>query len=129
MRSGKLAALAAALGLGLAACGGENHYEQLADQVTKAIVVNDMRPVEKDFNALARPQLENRAKVGALSDQLNALGTFSGAHEDKSAEGTDPNIHVFKAVFSKGAWQIMMRIDADGKISAFQIHPPPDPAL
>jgi predicted transcriptional regulator of viral defense system len=114
----------AALALTLAACAGENHYEQLADQVTKAVVANDMRPVEKDFNALARPQLENRAKVGALSDQLNALGTFKRAKEE-SVAGEPAGVHAFDAEFDKGTWQILMRIDADGKIAAYQIHPLP----
>lgn len=111
--------------LALAACAGENHYEQLADQVTKAIVANDMRPVEKDFNALARPQLENRAKVGQLSDELNALGSFKRTRElQVGNEAAD--VHTLNAEFSKGNWQIQMRIDADGKIAAFRIHPPPD---
>ncbi len=115
----------AALVLALAACAGENHYEQLADQVTRAIVANDMRPVEKDFNALARPQLENRARVGQLSDELNGLGSFKRTRELKVGnEAAD--VHTLNAEFAKGNWQIQMRIDADGKIAAFRIHPPPD---
>ncbi|HMD03104.1 MAG TPA: hypothetical protein VKG44_09105 [Candidatus Baltobacteraceae bacterium] len=107
----------------LAGCAGENHYEQLADQVTKAVIANDMRPVEKDFNALARPQLENRAKVGALSDQLNALGTFKRNRED-TPKGEPSTYHAFAAEFTKGTWQLVMRLDADGKIASFHIAPP-----
>jgi len=115
----------AALALALASCAGENHYEQLADQVTRAIVANDMRPVEKEFNALARPQLENRARVGELSDELGALGTFKRSHEEVVA-GETAGVHTFSAEFAKATWRIQMRIDSDGKIAAFRITPPPD---
>ena len=66
----------------LAGCFGENHYEQTADSVTKAIMANDMRPVESDFNAIVRPKLLNRAHVGELSDQLNALGPLQAHPRD-----------------------------------------------
>jgi hypothetical protein len=115
----------AALALALASCAGENHYEQLADQVTRAIVANDMRPVEKDFNALARPQLENRARVGELSDELGALGAFKRTHEQTVA-GETAGVHTLNAEFAKATWRIQMRIDSDGKIAAFRIAPPPD---
>jgi hypothetical protein len=48
-------------------------------------------------------------------------------HEDKAAAGADPSVHTLDAQFSKATWQIQMRMDADGKIAAFRIHPPPDP--
>ena len=107
----------------LAACGGENHYEQLADRVTKAIVANDMRPVEGDFNALRRPQLENRAKVGELSDALNGLGAFKRTREDTSKDAR-PGYHHFSAEFGKATWVEDMALDADGKIASFHVHPP-----
>lgn len=40
--------------------------------------------------------------------------------------GETAGVHVLDAVFDKATWQIQMRIDSDGKIAAFRIHPPPD---
>ena len=109
--------------LALVACAGENHYEQLADRVTKAIVVNDMRPVEPEFNALTRKALENRETVGRLSDDLIALGAFKRTREDTPKDAPQGK-HTFVAEFEKGNWDEDMLIDADGKIAAFHVHPP-----
>ena len=109
--------------LGLAGCAGENHYEKLADTVTQAIVANDMRPVEGDFNALVRPKLVNRARVGALSDRLAPLGKFENVKED-TPSNVSAGEHDFAAHFASATWRVRMLIDADGKISAFYITPP-----
>lgn len=106
--------------LALAACGGENANEKLADSVTQAIVNNDMRPVEQDFNALTRPRL-TRGAVGRLSDQLNALGKFERTHETTPPNQKDGR-HTFDAIFEKATWREDMALDEDGKIAAFYIH-------
>jgi hypothetical protein len=105
----------------LAGCFGPNHNERLAERVTSAIIANDMRPVEKNFNAIVRPKLENRQQVGRLSDQLNMLGRFKGVRETTS-RGTGDGKHVFEVRFEKATWVEDMAIDADGKIAAFHIH-------
>jgi hypothetical protein len=107
----------------LTGCFGPNHYEQQANVVTKAIVANDMRPVEKDFNALVRPKLENRARVGALSDQLAVLGQFKGVKENTPKDAPS-GAHKFDAAFEKATWIECMTYDADGKISSFDVLPP-----
>lgn len=117
------ALLAAATVLGLVACAGENHYEKLADDVTKAVVANDMRPVEGEFNALVRPKLVSRVRVGALSDRLAALGKFEGVKED-TPSGAQAGEHDFAARFVKSTWRVRMVVDADGKIAAYYITPP-----
>ena len=118
---------AAVVALTLAACAGENHYEQLADRVTKAIVANDMRPVEPDFNALRRPQLENRERVGRLSDDLRPLGAFKAVHED-TPKDAPAGFHHFQAQFEKATWVEDLTVDADGKIAAFHVHAAPQPS-
>lgn len=122
MRRFALPAVAAVLLL--AGCFGENHYEKLADQVTKAIVANDMRPVEPEFNAIVRPKLLNRSRVGQLSDELNALGALKGIKEN-TPSGAPAGEHTFAAEFQKATWSEDMLIDADGKIAAFHVHPKP----
>ncbi len=100
----------------------ENRYEKLASDVTRAIAANDMRPVAKEFNALRRPQLEDRAKVGGLSDFVNAEGAFKNVKED--TQGTQkPGYHHFVASFEKGKLAEDLTVDGDGKIADFHVHP------
>jgi hypothetical protein len=100
----------------------ENRYEKLADRVTKAIANNDMRPVESDFNALRRPQLEDRGKVGRLSDFVNAEGAFKSVKEDTTA-GSQAGYHHFIAHFDKGDLAEDLTVDDDGKIADFHVKP------
>jgi len=99
-----------------------NHYEALADGVTKAIANNDMRPVEGEFNALRRPQLEDRGKVGRLSDFVNAEGAFKSVKED-TPSGSQPGYHHFVAHFDKGDLAEDLTVDSDGKIADFHVKP------
>ncbi len=103
-----------------------NPYEKLATEVTQAIENNDMRPVEKDFNAIPRAQLEDHAKVGRLADDLNALGKLKDIKEDTPA-GSAPTYHHFQAHFEKGTWLEDMTMDNDGKIASFHVHAPRQP--
>jgi hypothetical protein len=118
----RLLATSASL-LALAACGGPNHVEQLASDVTKAIVANDMRPVAPDFNAIPRAKLNDRGYVGHLSDQLNALGAFKGVKEDTPSSAPQGEHHLV-ATFDKAAWQEEITFDSDGKIAHFKVYPP-----
>ena len=117
------ALIAAATVLGLAGCFGENHYEKLADTVTKAVIANDMRPVESDFNAIVRPKLLNHTRVGALSDRLAPLGNLRSIKEDTPSTAPAGE-HDFAAHFAKSTWRIRMVMDSDGKISSYYITPP-----
>jgi len=99
-----------------------NRYEHLADRVTTAIANNNMKPVEGEFNALRRPQLEDRGKVGRLSDFVNAEGAFKGVKEDTPA-GSQAGYHHFIAHFAKGDLAEDLTVDADGKIADFHVKP------
>jgi len=101
----------------------ENRYEKLATDVTKALEANDMRPVEREFNALRRPQLEDRAKVGALSDFVNAEGSLKSVREDREKPGAPVGYHHFTARFDKGDLSEDLTVDADGKIADFHVRP------
>jgi len=100
----------------------ENKNESEATRITQAIVNNNMQPVERDFNALARTQLENRGKVGRLSDDLNALGKLKSVKED-TPKDSRPLYHHFSATFEKGTWVEDMTYDGDGKVASFHVHP------
>ncbi len=99
----------------------KNGNERLAASVTKAIAGNNMAPVEKDFNALRRPELENRGKVGRLSDYVNAEGDLKGINED-TPSGSPDGYHHFIVHFAKGDLAEDMTLDGDGKIAKFNVH-------
>ncbi len=100
----------------------ENRYERMADAITQALAHNDMAPVQNDFNASDRPELQNRARVGALSDLVVSLGAFKGSKEN-TPQGSDPNYHQFVETFAKGTLVEKYKLDADGKITRFHIGP------
>ena len=102
-----------------------NPYETKADAITAAIVANNMKPVEPDFNAARLPELENHTQVGRLSDMLNALGAFKGSKEIKNVPGADAATHEFVETFEKGTQLEKYELDSDGKILRFHIGPMP----
>jgi hypothetical protein len=99
-----------------------NHYERLADRITTAIANNDMRPVENEFNALRRPQLHDRGKVGRLSDFVNAKGAFKEVKED-TPSGSRAGYHHFVAHFEKGDLGEDMTLDVEGRVADFHVKP------
>jgi hypothetical protein len=100
----------------------ENRYEKLATDVTKALAANNMQPVEKEFNALRRPELEERGKVGQLSDFVNEDGALKRIKED-TPSGAKAGYHHFIAEFDKGSRSEDLTVDSDGKIADFHVRP------
>jgi hypothetical protein len=104
----------------------ENRYEATADAVTKAIANNDMAPVVGDFNAIRRPELADRARVGRLSNMVVPLGAFKGSKEI-TPPNSAPGFHEFTEMFANGTLDEKYELDADGKIVKFHIGPPATP--
>jgi hypothetical protein len=98
----------------------ETHAEHLATIVTEAIAANNMAPVESQFNALRRPELENHARVGRLSDFVNAKGAFKNVRED-TPPGSPALYHHFIVHFANGDLQERLELDDDGKIAKFNV--------
>ncbi len=97
-----------------------NHNEATADAITRAIINNNMTPVEHAFNALYRPQLEDRVRVARLSQMTASLGEFKGSKEI-TPSGAD--YHEFTETFANGTLDEKIKYDADGKIARFYIGP------
>jgi hypothetical protein len=104
----------------------KSHYASIADDVTQAIANNNMAPVADEFNAIRRPELADRGKVGRLSDMVIALGAFKGSTEITPA-GSPPGFHEFTETFANGTLDEKYELDSDGKIVKFHIGPPPSP--
>jgi hypothetical protein len=100
-------------------------YEATADAVTIAIEKNDMTPVLHKFNAIRLPELEDRERVGRLSNLLVPLGEFKGSKEITPADA-DAGLHEFTETFASGTKFEKYQLDADGKIVKFYIGDPPE---
>ncbi len=116
-----LLAFVLVLGAALGGCSRQNKDEKEADKITRAIIANDMRPVENDFAAAPRQKM-TRVSVARLSDELNALGTYKGVKED-TPSGSLAGMHTFTVTFDKETWHENMMVDSGGKISAWKITP------
>ncbi len=103
-----------------------NRYESTADAITKAIAKNDMKPVEHAFNAVDRAQLEDRARVGELSNMVAAMGDFKASKQHTPAAWA-AGYHHFTERFSKGTLEEKYELDADGKITRFHLGPSATP--
>jgi hypothetical protein len=91
-----------------------------ADTVTKAVFANDMPGVDANFDSSLQSQV-NRAQVGALSDKMHALGEYKGL----TFVSSDPskNEYTYRADFDRGMMNVVVRLDADGKLSAYRVFP------
>ncbi len=94
-----------------------------ADSITKAVYNNDIDGVTSNFDDQLKTQV-SRAEVGSLSDKMHALGNYKGLtslNEDPSK-----NEYTYKAAFDRGAMNVVVRLDSDGKVAAYRIFTPAD---
>ena len=117
---GPAAVLALVLLIGYSLFPHRNPYEAKADAIVRAIGNNDMTPVIGDFNAVDRPQLEDRVRVARLSNLVVAHGDLKGTKEITPA-GSPAGYHEFTETFSNGTLIEQYELDSDGKITKFHI--------
>jgi hypothetical protein len=103
----------------LAACGSHDQQGS-ANAVTRAVYENDLSGVTSYFDDALKAQV-SRASLGLLSDKMHALGDYEGL----SLLATDPAKHeyTYKASFTKGAMNVVVRVDGDGKLAAYRVFP------
>ena len=109
----------------LAACGGSNgsgSAASTADSVTKAAYNNDVDGVTSSFDDHLKTQV-SRAEVGVISDRMHSLGTYKGL--TLLASDASKNEFTYRAAFDKGTMNVVVRLDPDGKLSAYRIFVPP----
>ena len=103
----------------LAACAG-NDPQSTANNVTRAVYDNDVSAVQPYFDDALRPQV-SRASVGVTSDKMHAMGTYNGL--TLLARDTTKNEYTYRANFSKGTMNVVVRIDPDGRLAAYRVFP------
>jgi hypothetical protein len=108
---------AVAAGLLLAGCSFENHNEREADQITRAIIANDFKPVAND---VAKGIAITRVQIAQWSDELNAQGKLISVKE--TPEGCETGWHCFTVKFQKHTYTEKMRFDENGKVVNWNFH-------
>ncbi len=120
MRATSLGAIIA-LALVCAACSGDGGSAQtLADTTTKAVYANDYDSVVGNADDAIKASI-TRAEIGTLSDKMHALGAYKGL----TLVASDPvkNEFTYRADFDTGAMNVVVRVDADGKLAAYRVFP------
>ena len=109
----------------LAACGGGGsgggQAQSIADSATKAAYNDDSNALTQNFDDTLKTQV-TRAQVGTLSDQMHELGDYKGL----TFVSSDPskNEYTYRADFTNGNANVVIRLDADGKASAYHVFVP-----
>jgi hypothetical protein len=113
----------ASLALALAACGGNNagSAQSATDSTTKAVYNDDVNGVTQNFDDTLKTQV-TRSEVGILSDQMHRLGDYHGL----TFVGSDPNKneYTYRAGFTKGNMNVVVRLDPDGRFAAYRVFAP-----
>lgn len=113
MHNVKIAKHAALIALGLlvlSACSFQNKNEREADKITRAVMANDLAPVQND---IAKGITIPRVRVAEWSDELNAQGKLLSIKETPSCS---PGWHCFDVKFEKRAYLERMRLDENDKV-------------
>jgi hypothetical protein len=103
----------------LTACGGGDP-QSTANGVTRAVYDDSLASVAPYFDDATRAKV-SRASVGVLSDKMHALGTYNGL----TLLGSDATKqeYTYRASFSKGTMNVIVRLDGDGRVAAYRVFP------
>jgi hypothetical protein len=103
----------------VAACAGHDP-QSTANGVTRAVYDNDVSAVQPYFDDALRPQV-SRAGVGVLSDRMHTMGSYDGL--TLLASDMAKHEYSYRANFSKGKMNVIVRIDPDGRLAAYRVFP------
>jgi hypothetical protein len=115
----RVLALAGAAAL-LASCSFQNRNEREAERVTRAVIANDLQPVQGD---VAKGVAITRVQIAQWSDELNAQGKLLSVKE--MTEGCRAGWHCFDVKFQKREYVERMRFDENGKVVNWNFHMAP----
>jgi hypothetical protein len=119
----RITTLGLALVLGLAACAGNptGQAQAAADSTTKAVYNDDANAVTQNFDDALKTQV-TRSEVGILSDQMHKYGDYKGVTYVSNDPGK--NEYTYRADFTKGSMNVVLKLDTDGKIAAYRVFAP-----
>lgn len=102
----------------LSACSFESKNERLADEITKAVMANDMSPVMKDLSPGTDKKL-TRSMVANWADELTQQGKLQSVKENPTC---DPGWHCFDVQFEKHKYHEWMALDENSKVREWKFH-------
>jgi len=111
---------ASSVALLLTGCSFQNRNEREAEHITRAVIANDLRPVQND---IAKGVAITRVQIAEWSDELNAQGKLLSVKE--TTAGCDLGWHCFDVRFAKRAYVERMRFDENGKVVNWDFHMAP----
>ena len=103
----------------LVACSGHDPQGAVS-AVARALYDDDPGAVSAHFDDTLRPKL-TRAGVGLISDKMHALGNYDGLTL-LAINGTKHE-YTYRASFSKGTMNVVVRVDPDGRFAAYRLFP------
>jgi hypothetical protein len=101
----------------LTGCSFQNRNEREAERITRAVIDNDLKPVQAD---LAKGVAITRVQVAEWSDELNAQGKLLSVKE--TTANCEPGWHCFDVKFDKHEYAERMRYDENGKVVDWRFH-------
>ena len=104
----------------LASCSGQNHSEREADRITRAVMANNLQPVQPD---IGKGIAITRVQVAEWSDELNNQGKLLSVKE--TTANCSPGWHCLDVKFEKRAYVERMRFDENGKVVNWDFHMAP----
>lgn len=107
----------------LAACAGSpaGQARSAAQSTTQAVYNDDPAGVASRFDSQLKGQV-TRSEVGILSDQMHRFGSYNGL----TFVSSDPakNEYTYRANFSNGSMNVVLRLDQNGTIGAYRVFVP-----
>jgi hypothetical protein len=101
----------------VASCSFQNRNEREAERITRAVMANDLRPVQSD---IAKGVAIRRVQIAEWSDELNDQGKLLSVKE--TTTGCRPGWHCFDVKFQKRAYLERMHLDENGKVTNWNFH-------
>jgi uncharacterized lipoprotein len=98
----------------LAGCSFQNKYEREADKITRAVMANDLAPVQND---IAPGVNLSRVQVAEWSDELSAQGKLESVKETTPCA---PGFHCFDVKFEKHSYREELAMDDQGKVTQWR---------
>lgn len=92
--------------------------QSAASDVTQAIYNDDPSGVTSRVDGAIASHV-TRASVGAISDEMHALGDFKGLDELSSDDVKHE--YEYRANFTKGSMNVVVRVGSNGKLSAYRV--------
>jgi len=99
----------------VAGCSFQNKYEREAEKITRAVMANNIAPVQGD---IAKGLTISRVQVAEWSDELDEQGKLESVKEIST--DCDPGAHCFEVKFEKHTYFEELFLDDQNKVTMWR---------